>query len=113
MAVVYDPDLGPVEVVDFPSRDTKGWTKADNYGPWLAYPEDGADHFHLVYMLRLGAKVRFVAHGRQHGPQHSSVMAATYWAFAHGWRDPFASAVENVHCIIEVRNGGAERLAAS
>lgn len=105
---VYDPDLGPVEIIGFPAKDRKAWGKAENWGLWLAYPEDGAAHFHEVWMLNLNGRVRYVARGgKQYGPQHRSVVAATYWAFAHGWRDPFCSLEFNVRCIVEVRGGGA------
>jgi hypothetical protein len=108
--VPYDTDLGPVEVVDFPDNDRKRWAKAENWGAWLAYPEDGADQYHEVWMLRWqNGRVRFVARGgQQYGPEHSSLVAATYWAFGHGWRDPEISDEHNLHCIVEVRTALTE-----
>lgn len=105
----YDPELGPVDVIDFPTKDQKRWAKAVNWGLWLAYPENGETQFQEVWMLRLDARVRFVSRGRQHGPQHAHVVAATYWAFAHGWRDPAITTVHNIRCITEVRSGGVEQ----
>lgn len=106
---IYDPALGPVEVVDFPTRDRRAWANAENWGLWLAYPEAGAADFQEVWMFRSArGTVRFLAAGgKQHGPQHSSIVAATYWAFAHGWRDPEISTAHNLRCIAEVRRGGA------
>jgi hypothetical protein len=106
----YNPDLGPVEVIDFPAADRKRWATADNWGAWLAYPEDGADHFHEVWMFRHNnGRVRFLARGgKQYGPEHKDVVTATYWAFGHGWRDPAITVEHNIGCIVEVRSGLAE-----
>lgn len=111
--LVYDPDTdpNPVPVIDFPAKDRKRWARAENWGRWLAYPEDGALSYHEVFMLRLSGRVRFVGRGgKQYGPQHATVVAATYWAFAHGWRDPDMTPEFNVHCQMEMRRGGAESI---
>lgn len=100
----YDPDLGPVEVRPFPEKDRKRWAKAVNEGAWLAYPEDGADHYHEVFMCRLGGRYRFIARGALwYGPQLPHLCAAVYWAFGHGWLDPTNDFEFNVQCQVEVR----------
>lgn len=106
----YDPELGPVDVIDFPDKDRKRWAKVENWGLWLAYPEHGEKQFQQVWMFRLAGRVRFLSQGpRQHGPQHPHLMAATYWAFAHGWRDPAITVAHNLRCTTEVRSGGVEQ----
>lgn len=104
MLVAYDPDRGPVDVQPFPVADKARWAKASNEGLWLAYPGDGADHYHEVWMLQLGGRYRFVGRGGvQYGPQHPHLCAAVYWAFGHGWIDPEISRQRNIRCQVEVR----------
>ncbi len=101
---VYDPDLGPVVIKDFPIKDVPRWKNAENQGQWFAYPEDGAPQYHEVFMLVLGDKVRFVGHGgNQYGPQHAGLYPAVCWAFGHGWIDPGATPEHNVACQVEMR----------
>lgn len=101
---VWDPDIGPVNVTDFPERDRKRWAKAENTGAWLAYPEDGAAEYHEVFMLELRGKFRFVARGgKQYGPELQSLVAAIYFAYGHGWIDPEVPFERNVRCQVEVR----------
>ncbi len=109
----YDPDLGFVEITEF--KLTPTWKKAENWGPWLAYPEDGADHYHEVWMLvSPGGRVRFVARGgKQYGPELKDAYTATAWAFGHGWRDPGMSDEFNVKCIVECRSGVAQKRASA
>jgi hypothetical protein len=41
-----------------------------------------------LWMYRQGQEIRFFDHGGvQVGPGHGSVVMATVWAFAHGWRN--------------------------
>lgn len=100
----WDPDLGAVEVVPFPTQDVKRWVKAENQGMWYAYPEDGAPEYHEVFMLCLNGRYRYVSRGGiQYGPELRHLVEAVYFAFGHGWLDSTATSSQNVRCQMEMR----------
>lgn len=106
----YDPDLGPIAVVDFPDKDRKKWAKAKNLGQWFAYPEDGAPQYHEVFLCALGTKLRFIGiDGKQYGPEHRAMYPAFCWAFGHGWIDPGQTAEQNIACQVEMRCNSTAR----
>lgn len=99
----YNPELGPVAVTGVTPAEGRRWAKATNEGLMLAYPEDGAQQYHEVWILRLGARVRFIARGgRWYGPEHGGLYPAMCWAFAHGWIDPELGPEWSSLCAAEV-----------
>lgn len=104
---VWDPDLGPVKVTQLSDADAKRWgnSKAIVHEQWAAYPEDGAEQYHEVFLVQLGSKYRFISWGGvQYGPELKDLVTAVYFAFGHGWIDLSISFEQSVQCMVEMRS---------
>lgn len=91
---------------------------ADHWGEWERFDETTGER-ESIWMLKSKSspRVRFYAKGKgQIGPEHASVVAATYWGYGTGYLQVCTYPMDiglQIACRAEVLAGGAPRTVAS
>lgn len=69
------------------SADVKWLEKAEHWGEWKRVPDDKPGAPESIWLLKgSNGNARFYAKGKgQVGPEHKSLVAATYWAWGNRW----------------------------
>lgn len=101
------------------AADLRWLDKADHWGEWIRFSETEAADPESVWMMQgRNGHVRFYAKGKgQVGPDHKSVVAAAYWAWAERWlwldQDGDLDMLGQLACRAWMLNGGAEQEVAA